>query len=605
MQADDANLLAAALALGYKYCDLGMIRRSFLAVESAANGLNLVNALSEAGDISPLRAEKLRRGADLAGRLRADAVYGMVALRNRLVGGAMLNACMEESRRSGYEKTLSQVLIERGVLTERLHVGILEMLEEVEPDLFAKERALAATIDLVGDPEETAELKLAVLLGEVSAKVSFLNREDFDAALRAQEKIAQGVSPEVATRPEPEVRETAMSHPAIKLQLPDQAPVQTSPTDDAIKGYELLEKLGSGAMGAVLKARKRDTDEIVALKILKPALAADREYVERFLREAKAVARLGHRHIIRAVQVGKSGEYYFFAMEFVHGRTASELIKEHGKLNEILAIKIVRCVAAALGHAWQHRIVHRDIKPDNVMVTPEGDVKLTDLGLARTAKQDSTLTITGVVMGSPAYISPEQATGEKNLDIRSDLYSLGATLYHMLTGVVPYDGETPLHVMLKHMNDPLPDVRKVVPSVSEATRLLIMKMMAKKPAGRFQKASQVEVIAKSIEQALTAGQVPQIPTSLAPPRPRPKPTPTPQARQRPSGSGKGPAPGPAGSGKRKMRTSQSGERGGRTSQSGEGGFSGRTSLSGEGPGKRKRQKEIGQRLKRMKKKRRF
>jgi eukaryotic-like serine/threonine-protein kinase len=282
------------------------------------------------------------------------------------------------------------------------------------------------------------------------------------------------------------------------------------PSQDPIKGYELLLKLGAGAMGAVLKAKKRDTGEIVALKILKPELAGDAEYVQRFMREAKAVQRMSHPNIIRAIQSGKSGEYYFFAMEFIEGQTVSDLIKAKGKLPERFGLMVTRSIAAALSHAWQHQIIHRDIKPDNIMVTKDGGVKLTDLGLARTAKQESTLTITGVVMGSPAYISPEQATGEKNLDARSDIYSLGATLFHVLTGKVPYDGETPLHVMLKHMNDPLPDVRKLVPQVSEATRQLIFKMMAKRPEGRFQNAGEVEAAARAIEDALGRGETPSI-----------------------------------------------------------------------------------------------
>jgi serine/threonine protein kinase len=574
MQANDADLLAGALALAYRYCGLEALREGFGAVDPAA-GQDLPAALLSLGHLSTPRAEKLRRGAELARRLRHDAIYGMVALRNRLVGGAMLNACMEESRHSSYEKSLSQVLIERGVLDDKLHQGIETLCKEVGPDLFAKERSLAATVDLAQDGDDMAELKLGVLLGEVAAKVSFLNKDDFDLALQAREKIEQGVAPEVAMRQAAQqkaVASTVASAAApspLAPVAPEPAPAgsTSSSTEDAIKGYELLEKLGAGAMGAVLKARKRDTGEIVALKILKPQLAADREYVERFLREAKAVARLSHQHIIRAVQVGRSGEYYFFAMEFVQGRTASEMVKDTGPLEELLAIRIVRAVAAALQHAWQHQIVHRDIKPDNIMVTEDGDVKLTDLGLARTTKQDSTLTITGVVMGSPAYISPEQATGEKNLDIRSDIYSLGATLYHLLTGVVPYDGETPLHVMLKHMNDPLPDVRKVAPQVSEATRVLIMRMMAKKPEGRFQSASQGEGGARGIEDALAQGRAPQVPPVLTPPQAKPKPKPQPKpvaaAARAPGVETSGERPGVAGpkgrsTGKR-MRASQSGE----------------------------------------------
>jgi serine/threonine protein kinase len=142
------------------------------------------------------------------------------------------------------------------------------------------------------------------------------------------------------------------------------------------------------------------------------------------------------------------------------------------------------------------------------MVTRDGVAKLTDLGLARTVKQQSTLTITGVVMGSPAYISPEQATGEKNLDTRSDIYALGASLYHMITGEVPYDGDSPLQVMLKHMNDPLPDVRKKEPSASEPTRRLIFKMMAKRPEGRFQTARELHDAIVQVERHLQGGPPP-------------------------------------------------------------------------------------------------
>jgi serine/threonine protein kinase len=604
MQSNDADLLTGALALAYHYCGLPALRQGFCGLQ--ANGGDLAQALQDQGHLSPKRGDKLRRGAELAGKLRSDAVYGMIALRNRLVGGAMLNACMEECRRSGYQRSLSQVLIGRDVINEKIHGAILELQADLEPDLFTKERALSAAIDLDRDSDELAEIKLAVLLGEVSAKVSFLNKGDFDAALRAQEQIARGVAPEVAmqqaTAPAADAAHpplSAASAPttasgASSLPAPPPATPSTksSSGEDAIKGYELIDKLGSGAMGAVLKARKRDTDEIVALKILKPELAADQEYVKRFMREAKAVGRLSHRNIIRSVQVGKSGDYYFFAMEFVEGRTVSDIMKDKGKLDELTALKIVRCIASAVHHAWQYKIVHRDIKPDNIMMSNDGDVKLTDLGLARETKRDSTLTITGVVMGSPAYISPEQATGEKNLDVRSDIYSLGATLYHMLTGVVPYDGDTPLHVMLKHMNDPVPDVKKVVPGVSDATRYFLMRMMAKRPEGRFQKASTVESVAKGIEEALAQGKVPPIPQGLAPQKARPKSRPSPSSDRIPVQAGA--AKSGRSSGKRNMRTSQAGMR---TSQSGA------KAVSKE----KKKQKEVGKRLKRMAKqrKRRF
>ncbi|MCA8920997.1 MAG: serine/threonine protein kinase, partial [Planctomycetes bacterium] len=281
-----------------------------------------------------------------------------------------------------------------------------------------------------------------------------------------------------------------------------------------ILGFQLLERLGEGAMGAVVKARKLDSGEIVALKILKPELAESQEHVDRFVREAESARRLQHPNIVRAVQAGRSGEYYYFAMEFVEGQTGSDLIKSQGKLPERFGLFVVASVGEALAHAWRQGIVHRDIKPDNIMITPQQEVKLTDLGLAMLAGQESTLTMTGVVVGSPAYISPEQATGAKKLDTRSDIYSLGAALYHMLTGEVPYPGDQPLHVMLMHLNEPVPEARKVNPEISVATERLIMRMMAKKPVDRFQDPEALLEPVRQIEEALARGEVPQIPLVL-------------------------------------------------------------------------------------------
>ncbi|RMG18255.1 MAG: serine/threonine protein kinase [Planctomycetota bacterium] len=587
MQPSSNDLLVAALALGYRYCGLGDLRRGL----RAAKAEGLAAALESAGVLSPRRAEKLRRGADLAARLRADAIYGVIALRNRLVSGALLNACMEECRSRGYERTLGEVLCARGVLSPEQHEAILRRREELTPQLESKERTLARAIDLERDGDELAELKLAVLFGEVAAKLSFLGKTDFEAALAACEARERGEDPSAAAR---RARETFGSSPAAGAGAAvstapgtgspaasassGTTPGSGSPDDDrdhAIKGYELLDKLGAGAMGAVLKARKLDSGEIVALKILKPQLAADREYVLRFQREAKAVGRLSHPSIVRALQVGRSGDYYFFAMEFVEGKTVAEILKERGRLDERTALRVVARVASALHHAWQHRIVHRDVKPDNIMLTTQGEVKLTDLGLARAVRREATLTITGVVMGSPAYLSPEQAKGTQDLDVRSDLYSLGATLFHMLTGKVPYDGESPLQVMLQHLNAPVPEVRRFAPEVSEATRLLLLRMMAKRPAERPQKASAVEAIARKIEEALARGETPAVPAALAPAGARP-PASAPTA-QAPTADAATPAPRPPARGHR---------------------------ASDEGSPKERKHREAGERLRRMARKRR-
>jgi eukaryotic-like serine/threonine-protein kinase len=495
-RAQDKDLVAGALALAYKYAGLKELRASIADFEASGD---LVESLVRKGDLSPKRADKLRRAARLACLLKDDAVYGMIALRNRLVGTAMLNACMDECRRHGFAKTLAQQLLEKGVITPAVDEAILERRKLALEKLTRTENELLGGLDPVREEPATLEKKLGVLFGEVATKLMFLTKDELETCLRAEERARTGLPPEQAAPPP---REAVVEEDVAAPEADPQS------EDEPIKGYQLVERLGVGAMGAVLKAVKKDTNETVALKILKPELAKDTEFVQRFNREALAVQALHHPNIIRAVQIGKSGDYHFFAMEFVDGESASKIIKTRQKMPERLSLSIVRQIAGALDHAWKNQIIHRDIKPDNIMVTRDGVAKLTDLGLARTVKQQSTLTITGVVMGSPAYISPEQATGEKNLDTRSDIYALGATLYHMLTGEVPYDGDSPLQVMLKHMNDPLPDVRKREPSVSEGTRRLIFKMMAKRPEGRFQAPRELHDALVQVERHLAGGPPP-------------------------------------------------------------------------------------------------
>src|SRR5581483_893282 len=488
-----------------KYSSLGELRAGMADLDTSGD---LVESLVRKTALAEPRAEKLRRATRLACLLKDDAVYGMIALRNRLVGTTMLNACMDECRRGGFAKRLRELLLEKGVVTPAIDAAIQERAKSALEKLSHTESELLASLEPSREEAQTVEKKLGVLFGEVATKLMFLTRDELEACLRAEERARTGLPPE-------EPPAAAQAAPEEEAAAPAADP---SSEDEPIKGYQLLERLGVGAMGAVLKAIKKDTNETVALKILKPELAKDVEFVQRFNREALAVQALHHPNIIRAVQIGKSGDYHFFAMEFVDGESASKIIKSRGKMPERLTLSVVRQIASALDHAWKNQIIHRDIKPDNIMVTRDGVAKLTDLGLARTVKQQSTLTITGVVMGSPAYISPEQATGEKNLDTRSDIYALGASLYHMLTGEVPYDGDSPLQVMLRHMNDPLPDVRKKEPSASEGTRRLIFKMMAKRPEGRFQSPRELHDAIAQVERHLAGGPPPpflQTPSQVA------------------------------------------------------------------------------------------
>jgi len=254
-----------------------------------------------------------------------------------------------------------------------------------------------------------------------------------------------------------------------------------------IGNFELIEKLGSGAMGTVYKAKQVTMKRMVALKILPPKLAKAKGFVDRFMREGQTAGMLDHPNIVRAVDVGQADGYYFFAMEFVEGQTLRKVMKEqNGPMPEKAAAEIILQIARALQHAYERKIVHRDIKPDNIMITKEGVAKLMDLGLAKSTTGETDLTIAGTTFGTPDYISPEQAKGQTQVDTRADIYSLGATFYHMVTNTTPFDGESPAVVMTKHINDPLESPKKRNDKLSDEVCNIIEKMMAKDPKDRYQ-----------------------------------------------------------------------------------------------------------------------
>ncbi|MBE7466187.1 MAG: protein kinase [Planctomycetes bacterium] len=265
---------------------------------------------------------------------------------------------------------------------------------------------------------------------------------------------------------------------------------QTLMTRRKVGPFELLQKLGEGGMGAVYKARDTQMDRIVALKVIKPEFTSNKLFVERFKREVRATGQLNHPHIVSAYAAGEAEGVFYLAMEFVEGQSLIGALQSLGKLPESKAIEIVRAVGDALGHAHQHGFVHRDVKPDNVLLG-EGVVKLTDLGLAKSLEDDQRLTKTGVALGTPNYISPEQARGDKQVDHRSDIYSLGATFYVLLTGRVPFKGKNNAEVMHKHLHEELESPQDLVPELSDGVCAVIARMMAKDPAQRYADCAQL------------------------------------------------------------------------------------------------------------------
>ncbi|NQT86459.1 protein kinase, partial [bacterium] len=252
--------------------------------------------------------------------------------------------------------------------------------------------------------------------------------------------------------------------------------------------YRLIERVGQGGMGTVYKARQESLDKIVAIKVMSPRLARQKDFVERFIREAQACGRLNHPNIVLGIDAGEADGYYYFAMEFVDGESLKEVLVRDGKLSEKRALEITRAMAAALEHAHAQNIVHRDIKPGNIFLTAAGEPKLGDLGLAKEIQTDKSITQTGAPVGTPYYISPEQVRGEQHVDQRADLYALGATLYHMVAGVVPFDGPTGAVVMTRHLNEPIPDPRLQTHDLSDGILEIIHHAMAKAKTERYRNA---------------------------------------------------------------------------------------------------------------------
>ncbi len=324
-----------------------------------------------------------------------------------------------------------------------------------------------------------------------------------------------------------------------------QAPVEQSEEElvrDALKDeYEIIEELGRGGMAIVFRAREKQLDRDVAVKVLPFSLAFDAEFVERFQREARTAARLEHSSIIPIYRVGRAGRVIYFVMKFLRGASLSDVIAR-GAMPVAEIKRMLKETAGALGYAHQNGIVHRDIKPDNIMFDESGHAVVTDFGIAK-AGTGTRLTGTGMAIGTPHYMSPEQARAQK-LDGRSDIYSLGVVAYQCLTGSVPFDGEDAFSIGYKHITEPLP-VPPLKTAEHRAVYDVIRRMMAKAPEERFQAAEDVIAalegkgagIAAQATVAMAAAETAVLPKGAGlrtPTRPSTPTTPMPRAEPRPA-----------------------------------------------------------------------
>jgi serine/threonine-protein kinase len=258
------------------------------------------------------------------------------------------------------------------------------------------------------------------------------------------------------------------------------------PAGQQVPGYQILEKLGQGSMGTVYKARQLSMDRLVAVKVLHPRLASNPEYLQRFTREAHLAARLSTNNVVQAIDVGSAGTIHYFVMEYVEGTTIKEELERGKVYEERPAVEIVLQIAQALEHARRRGLVHRDVKPANIILTTEGVAKLADLGLAhQTTDRQTAEAERGITVGTPFYIAPEQVNANEDIDTRADIYALGATLYHMVTGRPPFPYDTVGAVLRAHLREELTPPDHVNTALSSGLGEVVEFMMAKEREHRY------------------------------------------------------------------------------------------------------------------------
>jgi serine/threonine protein kinase len=264
--------------------------------------------------------------------------------------------------------------------------------------------------------------------------------------------------------------------------------------------FEIIEEIGRGGMGTVYKAFDTKIREVVALKLLKPEIASDPDTIERFQNELKLARRVAHRHVCRMYDLSEEGLSFYLSMEYVQGEDLKSFIRRSGHLTEAKALLLGHQIAEGLAEAHRLGVIHRDLKPQNIMIDRDGNAKIMDFGIARSLHGRG-MTATGVIIGTPEYMSPEQAEA-KDVDKRSDIYSLGAVLYEMVTGRVPFEGETPLSIILKHRGEPAPDPKDMNEQISPAFSQVILRCLEKEKDKRFQQAEDIVAVFDQIEQGL-------------------------------------------------------------------------------------------------------
>ncbi len=433
----------------------------------------------------------------------AHLYYGLIAVEQGWLTDRQLDDAIEIGRKMvdlGMGEDMAKILVRKNYLTE----GQAEQVDALVDDRQGRDQDLLAA---------RCALEKSVVSFSDLARALRVHRQDAFRRSFGETLVALGYIGEV----DRQAVESAMrrhlaeraAEEASRLLAGEPSEVDGIPKQ--LGNYEIVEELSRGGMGVVYRARQRSLGRIVALKILSADLVESAEFIERFQREAKAIAEISHPNIVQIFDYGRLRGLHYIAMEFVDGESLESFLMRRGTLSTMNAAVIAESVARGLAEANSRGVIHRDVKPDNILLAKNGQIKLTDFGLAKMQtgpdEEDSGLTQRGSVMGSPYYIAPEQARGEL-VDFRVDMYSLGVTLFRTLVGQVPFDAPTSIQIIAKHLNAPVPPRSELPVEVPIPAYNLIKWLMAKKPEGRPESWKKVIELIREMREVPGASECP-------------------------------------------------------------------------------------------------
>ncbi len=402
----------------------------------------------------------------------SDMLFGSIAIERGFLAPAQLKRCLAiqaDCAQKGRHLQLGEILRRKGFLDAQQLDSVTKLqrrLEEGDTDIIFGKIAVASELVSVEAIEETLieqrSLTDTVPIGELLVKANLMTEQQRDAVLEAQKRIRRDVS----------------------LQELEEKTVRAK---GRFGPYRLEREISRGGMGIIYKAVHLNLGRVVAVKTLSPEFSERPELIKRFRVEAQALAKLTHPNIVQVYNVGRIEGTYFLEMEYIEGVDILDFVEKNGPLPKEKALEILSQVAEALSRAWEKGIVHRDVKPENILLSSAGEVKLADFGIVKLAGgegQQRGNTQVGEVVGSPYYIAPEQAKNAKDIDFRVDVYSLGATFFRLVTGRLVFEGNSSMEVIAKHLHKPMPKLEELPVQLEPAVYQVIQYMMQKNPANR-------------------------------------------------------------------------------------------------------------------------